>query len=327
MKKCLIIYNQPGIDALPDELDVLDQVNFTSAAMEEIGFSVTEKPLTDDFYNEIASLDRSEFDFVFNLAETAWSKAEILYFIPALLNLYKIPYSGNPVEAAFLTASKVLARNIMKNNGIPVAGAFAPSEWMNLRKGEKYILKPVWEDGSIGITEESVFVFNGSKPTILSDKDDEHWFIEGFIDGREFNVSVFSGPDGPEVLPPAEMVFHNYSEDIPKIVSYKAKWVEDTFQYDNSRRDFPDDIGEKLHNDIRDVVLKCWHTFGLRGYARVDMRVDKDQNIFVLEVNANPCISPDSGFITACRKAGYSDAQVFNRIVADLNNNSNGNII
>lgn len=327
MKKCLIIYNQPGIDALPDELDVLDQVNFTSASLEEIGFSVTEKPLTDDFHNEIASLNPSEFDFVFNLAETAWNKAEILYFIPALLNLYKIPYSGNPVEAAFLTASKVLARNIMKINGIPVAEAFAPSEWKNLRKGEKYILKPIWEDGSIGITEESVFVFNGSKPEILSDKDDEHWFIEGFIDGREFNVSVFSGPEGPEVLPPAEMVFHNYSDDIPKIVSYKAKWVEDTFQYDNSRRDFPDDIGEKLHNNIRDVVLKCWHTFGLRGYARVDMRVDKNQNIHVLEVNANPCISPDSGFITACRKAGYSDAQVFTRIVADLNNNSNGNII
>lgn len=327
MKKCLIIYNQPGKDALPDELDVLDQVKFTSDTLTELGFAVTEKPLTDNFYNEITSLNLTDFNFVFNLAETAWHKAEILYFIPALLNLYKIPYSGNPVEAAFTTASKVLARNIMKANGIPVAEGYAPSEWKQLIRGEKYILKPVWEDGSIGITEESVFVFDGHRPEILDGKDDEHWFIEGFIDGREFNVSVFSGPDGPEVLPPAEMVFHNYTDDIPKIVSYKAKWVEDTFQYDNSRRDFPDDINEKLCSEIREVVLKCWHTFGLRGYARVDMRIDKDHGIHVLEVNANPCISPDSGFITACRKKGYTDKEVFSRIISDLNNNCNGNII
>lgn len=327
MKKCLIIYNQPGINALPDELDVLDQVKFASDSLSGLGITVKEKALTGDFYNEIKSLRELKFDFVFNLVETAWNEAEILYFIPALLNLYKIPYSGNPVEAAFTTASKVLARKIMKSNQIPVADGFAPSEWNRLTCGSKYILKPVWEDGSIGITEESVFVFDGSKPGILTDKDDEHWFIEGFIDGREFNVSVISGADGPEVLPPAEMVFHNYSDDIPKIVSYKAKWVEDTFQYDNSRRNFPDDISEKLHNDIREVVLKCWHTFGLRGYARVDMRIDNKQRIHVLEVNANPCISPDSGFITACRKAGYTDSEVFSRIISDLNNNSNGNII
>ena len=132
-------------------------------------------------------------------------------------------------------------------------------------------------------------------------------------------MSVKAGPDGPEMLPPAEMVFHNYPDDIPRIVSYKAKWVEDTFQYENSRRHFPADLSERLMNNLRSAVTGCWHTFGLKGYARVDMRVDSDENVYVLEVNANPCISPDSGFISAAIHAGYTHQEIIRHIVNDLN--------
>jgi D-alanine-D-alanine ligase len=84
-------------------------------------------------------------------------------------------------------------------------------------------------------------------------------------------------------------------------------------------RNFPDDISERLRKNIKDAVLACWHTFGLKGYARVDMRVDADENVYVLEVNANPCISPDSGFISAAVHAGYSHAEVISHIINDLN--------
>lgn len=327
MKKCLIIYNEPGPDALPDELDVLDQVNFIRATIESIGHHVEQKGITDDIFREIASIEESKPDYVFNLVESVCKKGEILYFVPALLNMHHIPYTGCPLEATFITASKVLARRIMKANGIPVAGGFKISEADKLKKGRRYILKPIWEDGSLGITEESVFVFKGVKPEILEGKNDEHWFIEEFIDGREFNISVLGGPDGPEVMPPAEMVFHNYSDDIPKIVSYKAKWVEGTFQYENSKRDFPNDISDKLLKRIKSAALGCWNAFGLKGYARVDMRVDRNEKVYVLEVNANPCISPDSGFISAGVHAGYSHAELVGRIINDLNNQSNGRSI
>jgi D-alanine-D-alanine ligase len=261
-----------------------------------------------------------DIDYVFNLVEAVGKKGEILYFIPALLNMHHITYSGCPLEATFVTASKVLARKIMKANGIPVAGGFKISEADKLKTGSKYILKPVWEDGSLGITEESVFTFNSMRPEILEGKNDEHWFIEEFIDGREFNVSMLGGANGPEILPPAEMIFHNYSDDLPRIVSYKAKWEEGTFQYENSRREFPSDLSQRLKNNISDAALGCWHTFGLKGYARVDIRTDSDENVYVLEINANPCISPDSGFISAGIHAGYSHSQIVQRIVEDLNN-------
>jgi D-alanine-D-alanine ligase len=115
------------------------------------------------------------------------------------------------------------------------------------------------------------------------------------------------------------MVFHNYPDDIPRIVSYKAKWMEETFQYENSKRHFPGDLSERLLKNLKDAVTGCWNIFGLKGYARVDMRVDADENVYVLEVNANPCISPDSGFISAAIHAGYTHQDIIRHIINDLN--------
>jgi len=319
MRQCLVIYNEPAADALPDELDVLDQVDFISGILENTGYRVSRKGLTADFFNEISGISGRDYEFVFNLAEAVGQKSELLYFVPALLNMQHMPYTGCSVEAAFLSGSKVLARQIMKDRNISVAGGYRISEAADLVTGRRYIVKPVWEDGSLGITEESVFSFDGTVPELLKDKTDGHWFIEEYIEGREFNVSVLASSGGPEVLPPAEIVFHDYPDDMPRIVSYKAKWMENTFQYKNSRRSFPDDLSVKLMNDIRETTLACWHAFGLKGYARVDMRVDEKENIYVLEVNANPCIAPDSGFIAAARHAGYSNTEVVNRIIGDLN--------
>lgn len=319
MSNIIIVYNEPAPDALPDELDVLDQVMFIGDTLAELGHAVDRRGLTEDFFNEIAGLAAEKPDFVFNLAESAGGKAEVLYFIPALLNLYHLPYTGCPVEATFITASKVLARNMMKAGGIPVADGFSLSETGRLVIGTKYILKPIWEDGSVGINEDSVFVYDGTLPGIFMDKEPSHWFIEEFIEGREFNVSIIAGTGRPEVLPPAEMVFHDYPDSLPRIVSYKAKWDEDTFQYRNSRRSFSGEISSELRKNINDAVTGCWDLFRLKGYARVDLRVDGNENVYVLEVNANPCISPDSGFISAAHEAGLSDSVIVSRIIGDLN--------
>ena len=121
-------------------------------------------------------------------------------------------------------------------------------------------------------------------------------------------------------MPPAEMIFHNFGEEIPRIVDFRAKWIEDSFEYENTIREFP---GVKLESNLRksieETALKCWHVFGLRGYARVDLRVDRDGIPFVIEVNANPCISPDSGLVAATMEAGLPMTEVLLRIISDLN--------
>jgi D-alanine-D-alanine ligase len=320
MRRCCIIYNEPGAEALADELDVLDQVDHIEDHLKELGVEVYRKGITARFMEEIGVLAGEKPDFVFNLVESINNKGELNYFIPALLNLYSIPYSGNPLEAMFLTSNKTLASKAMRNAGINNPASYLPSQFQLLKPGRKYIVKPIWEDGSLGITGESVFECKPGFEEKLKALDDSHWFIEDFIDGREFNISVLAGKDGPEVLPPAEIVFVNYDDDKPRIIDFKAKWEMDSFEYINTVREFPGkSLGNQLEKDLKEAALDCWNLFGLKGYARVDVRTDSNNKVFVIEINANPCISPDSGYVAATREGGFPFTDILIRIINDLN--------
>lgn len=320
MEKCCIIFNQPRDGALPDELDVLDQVEYIEENLNKIGISTYRKGITSDFMNEISSLASEKPDFVFNLVESINNKGELCYFVPALLNLHSIPYTGNPLEAMFITTSKALTNKILQENNISTPRTYFPSQRKMLVHGREYIIKPVWEDGSMGITGDSVFKYDDDQDKKLAGYDDSHWIIQEYIDGREFNISVLYDHDGPEVMPPAEMVFHNFDNTRPRIVDFKAKWIEDSFEYENTIRAFPGNkLNPVLDKKIKDIALNCWHIFGLKGYARVDMRIDSDENPYVIEVNANPCMSPDSGLVAATTEAGIPITEVLGRIIRDLN--------
>ncbi|TAL75700.1 MAG: ATP-grasp domain-containing protein [Bacteroidetes bacterium] len=320
MRRCCIIYNEPGEGALPDELDVLDQVAHIEQYLKMLGIDVYRKGITNHFMDEIALLAGEKPDFVYNLVESINNKGELIYFVPAMLNMYAIPYAGNSLEAIFLTSNKTLASKAMKEAGISNPSAYVPSQLNLLKPGRKYIVKPIWEDGSLGITGDSVFECKPGFEEKLRGLDDAHWFIEDYIDGREFNMSVLAGKNGPEVLPPAEIVFMNYGDTKPRIVDFKAKWEMDSFEYVNTVREFPGkNLNPELTKNLTEAARACWNLFGLKGYARVDARTDYNDNVYVIEINANPCISPDGGFVAATREAGYPFIEVLKRIIDDLN--------
>lgn len=224
MSKCCILYNEPANGALADELEVLDQVAHIEDHLKKLDINVYRKGITTNFVKEIEELAAEKPEFVFNLAESINNKGELNYFIPALLNLYSIPYSGNSLEALFITSNKTTASKAMKSAGINNPALFYPSQGHLLKPGGKYIVKPIWEDGSLGINSDSVFEVKPGFEKRLNGLDNTHWFIEEYIDGREFNISLLAGKDGPEVLPAAEIVFVNYDETKPRIFDFKAKW-------------------------------------------------------------------------------------------------------
>jgi D-alanine-D-alanine ligase len=320
MRRCCIIYNEPREGALADELDVLDQVGHIEKHLIELGISVYRKGITQNFMKEVEDLVREKPDFVFNLVESINNKGELIYFVPALLNLYSLPYSGISFDSIFLTTNKTIASRMMKTAGINNPGSYSPSQIQLLKPGNKYIVKPIWEDGSLGITAQSVFVCEPGFEKKFVGLDDAHWFIEDFIDGREFNVSMVSSKNGPEVMPPAEIVFVNYGNDKPRIIDFNAKWEMDSFEYENTVREFPGDkLSPKLMANLKESAMACWKLFGLKGYARVDVRTDSNENVFVIEINGNPCISPDGGFVAATRMAGHKFTEILQRIIDDLN--------
>ncbi len=144
-------------------------------------------------------------------------------------------------------------------------------------------------------------------------------FAEQFIEGREFNISVLAGPHGPEVLCPAEIDFSAFPAGKPRIVGHRAKWQADSFEYHHTPRSFgfpPSD--RPLLDRLRRLAEDCWTLFELRGWARVDFRVDGAGQPWILEINANPCLSPDAGFAAALQEAAIPFEDAVRRILEDV---------
>ena len=315
--KIVITYNQPGENALEDELDILHEVALVSGCLKELGHNPVELPMTLNLAEAFAFLQNENPDLVFNLAESLENYGAIVYFVPALLDALQIPYTGNPTVPMFVTAGKTLTKQALYSAQLPVPSSWKPSEAAHLPAG-KFILKPLWEEGSLGLDEDSVFESPGFDVEKIQSLKDNLYFIEPYIDGREFNVSMLAGENEPQVLAVAEIRFVDYPADKPKVLGYKAKWNEDSFEYQNTVRTY--DLGEggdAIYKNLAELSRKCWNSLGLRGYARVDFRMDSAGNPYILEVNANPCITPGSGFYAACDHAGITFTQAVQRIIND----------
>ena len=323
--KIAILHGQINGNASQDEQDTLKQVDTVSRSLIRWGIEALPVPLSFNLEKTAATLRCIRPDVVFNLVESVNGQGRLIHLGPALLDLLKIPYTGAATEAMFLTSNKLLAKTMLLGAGIPTP------EWLTFRDLEqertitpgRYIIKSVWEHASVGLSEESVIQTASTtdlrtalerRKTVIGGEG----FAETYIAGRELNLSLLAGHGEPEVLPPAEIRFDAYPDDKLRIVDYRAKWDENSFEYHHTPRSFEFAAEDApLLGQMKDLACQCWNLFGLRGYARVDFRVDQRRQPWVLEVNANPCLSPDAGFMAAAEQAGLSVDDVVARILDD----------
>lgn len=319
MKKILILINQLSETPTADEQDVLDQAQLVEETLVGLGYKTGRVFMNLNLAKAREDIVASGADMVFNLVESIDNKAEWIHLSPALLHGIKIPFTGSGAEAMIVTSNKAMSKKIMEAHGIATPKWFSAYNLSQLSPKIKYIAKPLYEDASVGIDDQSIFFgYETSKLEYFRSRFGHNFFVEEFIEGREFNISVFAGEDGPIVLPPAEINFTNFPEGKPKIVGYQAKWEETSFEYENTNRTF--DFGDKdkgLIEKLKAITAECWNLFDLRGYARVDFRVGPSDKPYVLEMNANPCIAPDSGFYAATQKAGIPFSKVIKNILSD----------
>jgi D-alanine-D-alanine ligase len=245
-------------------------------------------------------------DCVFNLVESVSGTSRLIHVPPIYLEELRLPYTGCPAHAIELSNDKVLAKHILSLLNVPTPRWGLPK---TMAKGEPgtWIVKAQHEHASYGMGQANVVEGTTAAIELAGKLEAEHkidWMIEEFVDGREFNVSMVETPDGPRLLPMAEIVFENYAKGFHKIIDYKAKWDEESFEYKNTQRryDFPP-ADQALLRALQDYSLKVWQGFDLRGWARVDYRVSADRVPFVVDVNANPDLSLDAGFMTAAGRA------------------------
>lgn len=149
------------------------------------------------------------------------------------------------------------------------------------------------------------------------------FFAEAFVDGREFNLSLLEQSGTVTVLPPAEILFQGMDPGRPKIVDYGSKWDQEDPGYTGTPRSFDFlEADSPILERMVEISRACWGVFGLAGYARVDFRVDSGGRPWVLEVNANPCLSPDAGFAAAAQRSGIDYNTLIGSIVSAALNRS-----
>jgi len=317
----------------PDAMDVMIQVKIVKETLISMRHLVSVIPCGLNLEKVRVALEKSKPELVFNLVESLENQGRLIAVVPSLLESMGIPFTGSGSEAIRLTSNKVQAKEKMLAMGLPTPAWIGPfpadpsscfqADIHGSDNPETWIVKSLWEHASLGLDSVSLLEIRRQDELVEAMHQRAPLlggicFAEKYIAGREFNISILAGPDGPQVLAPAEILFEDYPDDKPKMVCYDAKWTESSFEFTHTPRRFDFAPTDKtLIDALKQTTIDCWRHFQLSGYARVDFRVDPEGNIWILEINTNPCLSPDAGFAAALETSGITFEQCMRRILDD----------
>jgi D-alanine-D-alanine ligase len=288
-------------------------------ALEALGHSSVRIPFTRDLRGFSERFKEQMVDIVFNLCETVDEDPHLIWHAAAVFELLGVSFTGSTSAALMLTTDKVVSKRLLKGRQVRTPKYIVYNglrEFTTALLEFPVIVKPRFEDASIGIDQDSIFENDQELRKGLKQFLDRFGpvLIEEYIPGREFNLTLLGYPV-PSVLPVGEIDFSAFPENLYPIVGYRAKWDKASFEYNHSPRRFPRDLSRSLANKMEKVALACFHLFMVRDYGRVDLRVDDHGKIYVLEVNGNPCLSPDAGFAASAQEAGLSYEDMIGMII------------
>lgn len=290
-------------------------------ALKEIGYEPVYMGVHDDIYKMVLDLKALQPKFVFNMAEAFNNDRFFEPHIASVLDLLKIPYTGNDPLALNLCQDKNLCKKILSHHRIRVPKWITSDVIKPLKKIPKFkfpaFVKPSSEEGSEGISKDS-FVTNEvtclERVLYLHEKLKCNVMIEEFIPGREIYVGVI-GLKRPEILPARELTFREMPDDVPRFATFKAKWDESYRKKWGIRNEFAENLTEQQQADIKDICRRAFDILTLSGFARFDFRLTEAGQIVLLEVNPNPSLSPEDDFALSAQRAGYTYKEMIQKIV------------
>ncbi|MBF0348305.1 MAG: D-alanine--D-alanine ligase [Magnetococcales bacterium] len=298
-----------------DEEDTRAQARAVAESLMRLGFRAPVIALGPGL-EELKQVRASQPEVIFNLVEGLGGLGRRAHEAALRLEEIGVPLTGVSGAIQEIVNSKCGCKDALQAMGLPT-----PS-WTLTGTGitgdDRWIIKPIWEHGSLEMDERSV-VAGSEVAEALAERalrSSHAHFAERYVAGREFNVSIVEGPSGGEVFPPVEMLFVDYPDHALRIVDYAAKWDSSSFGFHHTPRrfDFPERDRSLLEHLTR-LSLEVWQRFRMEGYVRVDFRVDETNQPWILEVNANPCISRDAGFVVTILNSGISYDQLTLRLV------------
>jgi D-alanine-D-alanine ligase len=301
----LVLYNEPVLPAdhphAGSEHDILDTVADTVKVLKAAGFATTKLGINYDPQPLLDVLKTRRPDAVFNLFEGIATQTGTEVSAACLLEWLNVPFTGCPSLALALGRDKVRAKHILSAAGIPtpdyaVIEAPPVPRW---RRPWPAIVKPVYQDASVGIDQRSVVT--GQKQLeervkYVLENFGAPVLVERFVFGREFHVNIIEDRKtardaAPQVLPLCEIAFNGDKPGRWPVYTFTAKWDEQSEEYAAAPVKAPVEIPAEDFARLERVAQRAFRTLECRDYARIDVRMDGDGRFYVLEMNPNPYLN------------------------------------
>jgi D-alanine-D-alanine ligase len=304
------------------EVGVLEQKEDIESALKVLGYRTTIFNVTNDIDQLMRFLREDAPDVVFNMVESLGDEAIYETYVAGMYELLNIAYTGAGPMTLGTCLDKARTKEILSYHGITTPKFFlceSPDDVNKLAASLSFpmIVKPALEDASVGIENKSIvcsFDELVRRVRFIITKFEQPALVEEYIDGRELNVAIL-GDTLPEVLPISEIDFSSLPEGMPNIVTYNAKWMHNTPEFVGTVGKCPAILPADVEKRVKETAFKAFTLLGCRDYARVDIRLSKDNVPYVIEVNPNPDISDDAGFMRSAKSSGRTFADVIQTII------------
>jgi len=279
--------------------------------------------ITDDPHAMSRQLGDWKPDLVFNATEAFLDNSNLDYLVPALLEAEGYRYTGAPPLALLVTRNKAMSKKILAFHDVKVPSFKSfrvgeiPDDTTNLRF--PVIVKPLASDASEGISQASIVHDVKSladRVVWIHEKFEQPAIAEEYIEGREIYATMLGNGDSVEVLPLVEMLFeHAGSRPEDRIATQKSKWDLGYRKRRGIRNVFARKLAKTAHERLLKTCYAAFRAFWLRDYARIDVRITEDNEVWFIEANANPFPSYGHDSAESAHKHGLRYDAFIQRIV------------
>src|SRR5215469_15514388 len=288
-------------------------------ALESLGHEPSYQMLDGD-EKSLASLSRCDADLFFNIVESYGGDDTKEMHVAAYLDLLGRLYTGAGPHAMHLAQDKGLAKKLFAFHGVRTP-FFATCYRGNIDHCHDItfplIVKPISEDGSIGIDQGSVVKSVKQlmeRIQYIQDEFDSPALLEEYIEGREVYAGIL-GNQHPEVLPMIELDLSRLPAGMHKVAGTEVKWEKESEAYKVTKSSVAKDLDEQTVELLSSTALAAYRALRLRDYGRIDMRVTEKGEVYVIEANPNPWLSSTSEFYMAAKESGRSYQQMVGEII------------
>jgi D-alanine-D-alanine ligase len=308
--------DDPRMEKYATEFDVRN-------ALWELGHEVEFVPIESEIAPIRQMVEQWQPHIAFNLLEDFAGYSALDYYVVSYLDMLHVPYTGCNPRGLLLARDKALSKKILSYHRIKVPKFAVFPYGKKIKKTVvdqlpyPMIVKSLIEQGSVGIAQAS-YVTNQQELTQRVEQLHEMLsgdvIAEQYIEGRELYVAVV-GNQRLEVLPVRELIFGKVEEEMPRMATYKVKWDPKYRERWGIDYDFVRPLPLGMPEQINRLCKRIYRNLDLSGYARMDLRLTEDGQLFLLEANPNPAISNIEEVAYSAEKAGYTYALFIQKII------------